>query len=81
MTQVENARDGFTAAAAARELGVHYQTIRLWLAKHDRGEPGGLPYTVFGQPQPGKPRIIRIHPDDLAVMRASAPTRPTSDTA
>lgn len=69
MSPIETARDGLTIADAARRLGVHYQTIRLWMRKHDEGKPGGLPYTVFGAAEPGRRRIIRIDPDDLAAMR------------
>jgi excisionase family DNA binding protein len=58
-TPVANAKEGLTIAAAARELGVHRQTIYNWI------RAGKLPVTRFG-PTGG---IVRVHPDDLEEMR------------
>jgi hypothetical protein len=44
---------------------VHYQTMRNWIAKF----AGKVAYTQFGAAEPGKRRIIRIHPDDLEPLR------------
>lgn len=46
---------GLSVAEAARQLGVHHQTIRNWIRS------GKLPVTRFG-PSSG---IVRIHPQDL----------------
>lgn len=48
------ADEGLNIRAAARELGIHYQTLRNWI------ERGDIPITRFGR------NIVRIHPDDLA---------------
>lgn len=66
MTAVQNSREGLNIRQAAEELGVHYQTVRNWIAN------GTLPYTQFGTARPGTRRIIRIHPDDLEPLRRSS---------
>lgn len=58
-TRLERASDGLTVTDAAKELGVHHQTIRNWIRN------GDLPVNRFG-PNAG---MVRIHPDDLAAMR------------
>lgn len=54
--------DGLTLAAAARELGVHVQTIYNWT------RAGRLPVTRFGPTG----RIVRVHRDDLAALRQTS---------
>jgi excisionase family DNA binding protein len=66
MTEVATAREGLNIREAADLVGVHYQTMRNWIAA------GKVAYTQFGSAEPGKKRIIRIHEDDLAPLRATA---------
>lgn len=61
-TPLERASDGLSIAEAARQLGVHHQTIRNWI------NAGRLPVTRFGPTGRYRPRA-RIHPDDLERMR------------
>jgi transposase len=65
MTEVATAREGLNIREAAEHVGVHYQTMRNWMAS------GKVAYTEFGSAEPGKRRIIRIHPDDLEPLRAT----------
>ena len=60
-TPVESADhpDGLNVKEAARQLGVHHQTIRGWIRR------GQLPVTTFG-PNGG---IVRIHRADLQRLR------------
>jgi transposase len=48
---VQRVRDGYTAAAVARFLGVHLRTVRGWLAA-DRDDPR---HGLTAQPHPGRP--------------------------
>ncbi len=60
---LQTAREGMNITQAAEYVGVHYQTMRNWIAK------GDVPYTEFGQARPGRRRIIRIAQADLDPLR------------
>jgi transposase len=73
VTQVTNAREGLNIRQAADHVGVHYQTMRGWIAA------GKVAFTQFGEAEPGKRRIIRIHPDDLEPLRGQSHRRQAQD--
>lgn len=58
-TPLERKTDGLSINEAAKQLGVHAQTVRNWIRN------GQLPVTRFG-PNRG---VIRIHPEDIERMR------------
>jgi excisionase family DNA binding protein len=61
---LQTAREGMNIAQAAKYVGVHYQTMRNWIAA------GKVPCTVFGQAAAGRRRIVRIAQADLEPLRA-----------
>ena len=69
---VQRVGDGLAPAQVAAVLGVHVETVRLWVRTHRAGGDGAL----TGTPHPGRPRLLT--PDQEAEVRRWLARKPTA---
>ena len=68
---VQRVRNGLAPAQVATVLGVHVETVRLWVRTHTAGGDAAL----AGTPHPGRPRFLT--PDQEAEVRGWLARKPT----
>jgi transposase len=69
---VRRVGEGLSPAQVAAVLGVHVETVRLWVRTHKAGGDDAL----TGTPHPGRPRFLT--PDQEAEVRGWLARKPTA---
>src|SRR5438046_113358 len=68
---VRRVSEGLAPAQVAAVLGVHVETVRLWVRTHRAGGSGAL----AGKPHPGRPRFLT--PEQESEVRGWLTRKPT----